>query len=682
MILNSRANAVNHRFSLIYLAVASLSLSNAFAAESITDAAEDTVRSNETWVVTGTRTERLLEDTPVRTEVISREQIDNQHARNVSEALKTVPGLMLKDIHGKGGQEVWLQGLDADRVLILVNGRPVTASTGSSVDVSQLATADIERIEIVKGATSALYGSSAMGGVVNIITRRPDKEFSLSVTADAGSYGQGNIGNSDLSLGGRAQDISSRYGQLNLGMNKGNWSAVLNGSIRDTDGYDLDLDTPSRDGSSGTKTNVSARLAYETSSGNEYFVEPSYYKEDLVAENLLFTPGVGYRDKTEVAERKHLDTGARFQFGEDKLALYLTQETFSDTTEKGDIRTAEQKILRGSVQWDTPLSDNQLLTLGADLSQAELEQYLDKPTLTGYQRTEEIGNGTDNKSAELFVQNDIFLGSHWELLPGVRYQYDSDFGSHYTPKVNLSYTPDWFDAAEMRIRAGVGMGYRVPNLKERYYVFDHSNLGYMVMGNPDLQPERSDSYQIGAELSFPSGLSMDLSLYRNNLTDLITSASNADHPRSTPSVVIYEYLNIDRATITGAELALKGQWRHLLYWDAALTLMDTENASTGKQLTGRPQQQFKTGLTLKPGSGFSASLLGSYQSKSFSDVDNEHYTPAWSTWDLKLNQQINPHLKVYLGVDNLADVTKDPSDPHDQGPHPGRFVYSGLRVDL
>ena len=171
MILNSRANAVNHRFSLIYLAVASLSLSNAFAAENTTDAAEDAVRSNETWVVTGTRTERLLDDTPVRTEVVSREQLDTLHARNVAEALKTVPGLMLKDIHGKGGQEVWLQGLDADRVLILVNGRPVTASTGSSVDVSQLATADIERIEVVKGATSALYGSSAMGGVVNIITR-------------------------------------------------------------------------------------------------------------------------------------------------------------------------------------------------------------------------------------------------------------------------------------------------------------------------------------------------------------------------------------------------------------------------------------------------------------------------------------------------------------------------------
>lgn len=657
-------------------------LGTLFLSSGVVSAQGVTGSSDETWVITGTRTERLLDDAPVRTEVISRDQIETLHARHLGEALRSVPGLMLKDIHGKGGQEVWLQGLDADRVLILVNGRPVTASTGSSVDVSQLATADIERIEVVKGATSALYGSSAMGGVINVITRQPEKSFSLSATADVGSYGAGNIGNSSYGLGGRKQDISARYGQLNLGLKHGGWSGALNASVRDVDGYDLEPETPARDGEMGRKSNLSARIAYKTLQGDEYFFEPSYYKEDLVAENLIYSPGIGYKDKTEIAERQHLDIGSRLQFGEDRLGIYLTHESFSDTTDKGDIRTAKQNITRGSLQWDTPLTDNQLLTLGADLSRAELEQYIDKPSLSGYKRTDEIGHGTNNKSVEAFAQNDIFIGQDWEFLPGIRYQYDSDFGDHYTPKINVLYTPDWFTAMELRIRAGMGKGYRVPSLKERYYVFDHSNLGYMVMGNSDLQPERSDSFQLGAEMRFPSGLTLDLSLFRNELTDLIASAANPDHPRTTPSVVIYEYLNIDKATITGAELALKNQWQSWVYWDAAFTLMDTENASTGKQLTGRPQQQFKTGLTLRPGKGFSATLQGQYQSKSYNDVANDTYTPAWSQWDLKLNQQINPHLKLYLGIDNLADTTKDPSDPDDQGPHPGRFVYTGLKVDL
>jgi len=630
-------------------------------------------------VITGTRTERLLEEAPVRTEVISRETLDQIHARDLTEALKIIPGLMLKDIHGKGGQEVWLQGLDADRVLILVNGRPISASTGSSVDVSQLGTVDIERIEIVKGATSALYGSSAMGGVVNVITRKPTEPFSATVIADIGSYGDDNLGNSDISLGNRQLDLAARHARVNLGMVRGQWTAQLNGSVRDKDGYDLDLDTPIRDGDWGTRTNLSARVGYETLDGDEYFVEPSYYKEDLTAGNLIYKPGSGYQDKTEEASRTHIDSGARLNFGDDLLALYLTYETFEDVTKKGDIRSAEQEIYKASAQWDTPLNENQLLTMGIDLSSAELSQHKLEPIASGYQKKIEIGDGTQTESVELYIQNDIFWGN-WEFLPGLRYQNDSDFGDHLTPKLNLQYRPDWFADTEVRFRAGIGRGYRVPNLKERYYVFDHSNLGYMVMGNPDLTPEYSNSYQLGAELTLSEDLRFDLNLFHNQLDDLITTG--VDEQASTSTVVVHRYINIDKATITGVELSSNWSPQPMVELDAAITWMDTENEATGRPLPQRPEYQIKTGLTLKPTADLQASLHGIYQSKEYSNVSNNRFTPAWTTWDLKLNYQLNNSLKVFMGIDNLADVTKDPGNPDDQGPHPGRFVYTGLRLDI
>jgi len=124
-----------------------------------------------------------------KTEVVNRAEIEKTHARDLKEALEHVPGLLLKEIHGKSGYEVWLQGLDSDRVLVIIDGEPITPSTGSTVDLTQISTADVERIEIVKGATSALYGSSAMGGVINVITRRPDRPKSYSLTIDGGSYG-------------------------------------------------------------------------------------------------------------------------------------------------------------------------------------------------------------------------------------------------------------------------------------------------------------------------------------------------------------------------------------------------------------------------------------------------------------------------------------------------------------
>ena len=138
-------------------------------------------------VVTATRTEKALVDVPVRTEVVTRDQIERSHAQDLKQALEAVPGLMLKRIHGKSGYSVWLQGMDSDRVLVLLNGEPVSASTGSSVDLTQISATEIERIEIIKGASSALYGSAAMGGVINVISRRKEKPVSLSLTLDGGS---------------------------------------------------------------------------------------------------------------------------------------------------------------------------------------------------------------------------------------------------------------------------------------------------------------------------------------------------------------------------------------------------------------------------------------------------------------------------------------------------------------
>jgi len=118
-------------------------------------------------VITGTRTEKKLLEAPVRTEVVTREEIERTHARDLKEALEDVPGLLLRQTHGNQGQEVWMQGLDSARVLILLNGERLAAGSGSTIDLTQISAADIERIEIVKGATSALYGSIQAAFPVN-----------------------------------------------------------------------------------------------------------------------------------------------------------------------------------------------------------------------------------------------------------------------------------------------------------------------------------------------------------------------------------------------------------------------------------------------------------------------------------------------------------------------------------
>jgi outer membrane receptor for ferrienterochelin and colicins len=149
-------------------------------------------------VVTATRTEKALVDVPIRTEVVSRDQIERSHARDLKQVLEAVPGVMLKRIHGKSGYSVWLQGMDSDRILILLNGEPIVASTGSSVDLTQISATEIERIEIIKGASSTLYCIAAMGGVINVISRRNENPLALSFKIDGGSWGDDNLDDGDV----------------------------------------------------------------------------------------------------------------------------------------------------------------------------------------------------------------------------------------------------------------------------------------------------------------------------------------------------------------------------------------------------------------------------------------------------------------------------------------------------
>lgn len=114
----------------------------------------------------------------------------------------------------------------------------------------------------------------------------------------------------------------------------------------------------------------------------------------------------------------------------------------------------------------------------------------------GITNIQEITSAAKRENIETYLQDDIFLSDWFELLPGIRYQNDSDFGSFVAPKLNLMFKP----AAFVNFRIGYGKGYRVPNLRERFFFFDHSALGYRIIGNPDLQPEESDSFQVGLEM--------------------------------------------------------------------------------------------------------------------------------------------------------------------------------------
>ncbi len=659
----------------LFFLVSALALSESASAEQ--DPGQTTLLRS--IVITGTRTGKPVLEAQVRTEVVDRGEIETTHARDLKQALEDVPGLLLKPVHGKTGFQAWLQGLDSDRVLVLIDGEPVSPSTGSSVDLSQIGALDIERIEIVKGATSALYGSSAMGGVINVITRRPSRPSSYHLSLDGGSHGGKN-------LSGNAGDISARRLAARLALKRPGGYLQFNADLRSKEGYTLDPDTFRSEGEKGSKNNLDLRLALTPDERTEIHIAPRLYREEISNNTLSdFIPGVGKlkKRKTEDASR----TGATLGFerkldGGGRLRGWLLRENWRNVTRQDVIatpeieqqRTTETDTWRAELQWDTPVAGDHRLTLGLLLGRERMDQYQG----AGSRRTPEV-DGKKRSNIEAYLQNDMLVGERWEIVPGIRVQEDSDFGFHAAPGINAMYTPDWFSGVTTNVRLGIGRGYRVPNLKERFFVFDHSQVGYMILGSDKLRPERSDSYQLGIEFARQASFHAGITLFHNRVEDLIDTRFNP--ARSIPGLDIYDYRNVARALTQGAEISgrlhagrfeLKGGY----------TLLDSRDRDTGKTLKGRPRHQIKLGADWRHEAwGTVLALRGVYQSREFYDAENLLESPAWTTWDLKLTQAVGDRFKLFGGIDNLTDEHRDPDVRYDRRPEAGRFIYLGVRFD-
>ena len=626
-------------------------------------------------VVSATRTERAVVDAPVRVEVVTAAELARTHARTLKEALENVVGLQLREIHGKSGYEAALQGLGGDQVLVLVDGLPMSASTGSTVDVTQLALAEVERIEVIKGATSAQYGSAAMGGVINVITRPLAAGWRAEVLLDGGSYGEQNPSAEVLAP-------ARRHGRLLAEGGNERWRVRAALDQLDSDGFDPDPASWPRPGDAFRRQQFDTRAEWHGSGGQRLFAGAARYDEQLHSRYQLRLPG-GSSDqrKEEQVRRTRLTAGGRLPLALGDWQWSALHERFDNDTLKfaGSTRFDDREAALGldhvSSQLALPPGPRQEWVLGFDLRRETLAQFKDGVSEL------DSGNEVDRESGEIFVQSTFYQSAGQEWLLGVRHQRDSDFGGHSAGKLGWRWHA--FDTAHWRgtVRAGVGQGYRVPNLKERYYLFDHSQLGYVVIGNPDLQPEEAVSYQLGVTLSRAPGITAELGLYWNTLRNLIQV--DTDNPGTGPGGVSeFRYQNIGTARTWGLESGLTWQMAPRWRVEAGYTWLNAENRDDGSDLTRRPAHQLRLSLDHDLGARTTVSVRARGQSDELVSTATGERSPAWGLLDLKVNHRLSDALTLFAGVDNLTATQRDFAEPTDFSPLAGRFVYLGARYQL
>ncbi|MCA9658560.1 MAG: TonB-dependent receptor [Myxococcales bacterium] len=601
-----------------------------------------------TIVVTASRTEESLGDTAVVTEVVTREQIEASGAENVAEILEEQPGIQITPgaRGGAGGLGIRLLGLDPQHTLILVDGLRATGRLNGVIDLTRFNSEGIRQVEVVKGPASVLYGSDAMGGVVNLITRDVDRPLMAEVHAAYGSL--------------NTLDTSGM-----VGVRRKIWRSRLSGGFHRSDGYDLDPSTATTNAPSGYSANVGHRTVIEPRGDVRITATTDYQQRDLqgvieegggaVFDRRNFTRILGASLTPEIL----WDAPARL-----RMRLHYTR--FDDNAlldQRGDddldrLERTKDQLLQAVAQYDHRIGGHSL-SAGVE----GLVELLETPRLG-----EDAGRRNRERVA-LYLQDEWRFGREVEarLVPGVRVDVDSLFGAYAMPRLALRLDPD----PKWTFRASYGRGFRAPSFREMFLDFPNAAVGYVIRGDPNLEPEVSWGGLGGIEWRPLPFLDLGAAAFHNRVRNLIIIDTS-------DAMGNWKYSNVGAAKTQGIELSAQLRAKRILQLAGAYTLTDTRDLILDKALPGRSLHQGSLVVSVKPPRigtqiNLRTKLFGRqlYYGEALDDV----MTDPFATVDLRISQKIWRYFDAFVGVDNIlgaGDARYIPLTP--------RSFYGGLNA--
>jgi len=552
----------------------------------------------ETIVVTATRTPQTLEKTIAPVIVIDRETIERSQAIDTADLLRFHAGI---DIGRNGGPgqvtSVFIRGADSNHTLVLVDGVRINPGTIGGAAIQNIHPDLIERIEIVKGPHSVLFGSNAIGGVINIITRRA-KENSARTSARI-AYGR----------------FNTRQGSAGFHKNKNDLRFGIDFNIIDSDGF------PTRTESDIDANHNNRSLnAYVGGTINDFDIELSHWEADGTTEFLSFSLTPQSQDQKNSATTVKVNYAANSYFSS---TLKFSQ--VNDNIEQNNSNDfVETDNFIFDWQNDINISDNQLLSAGLVLSREDNESL-----------SSGIAFDENTNTNDIYIQDQIDLGKHQFIL-GTRYIDHSDFGGEliWSVEYGLQITPN------TQFNASAGKAFRAPDATDRF------GFG----GNPNLDPERSRNIEIGVQHKINQKHSVYATAFRNEIKNLI----NFFDPDGFLGPIDGVNINIDQATIEGLELGYKAQQGN---WDYSIEaiLQDPRSDDTGRVLARRAKRSLTTQINYNIGKvRLSGDLLltSRRNDSDFSSDENAGYLLV----NLGGGYQVTPSLTINAKIENVLDT--------------------------
>ncbi len=502
----------------------------------------NTIQLNEI-IITATKSEKLIDDTTIPTISISNKEISSSGYTSLGEIIAEQTGMTIMPTYS-GGESVQLQGLDSDYVLILIDGFPITGRVAGDLDISRLSLYDVEKIEIIKGGSSSLYGSEAMAGVINVVTKKNYKEGLFpGISYKYGSH--------DL------HDISA-----NIFFSKNNIKAGGNLNYISSSGYDLiDTDDTQTVQPFNRITNSVFIKTSQKKLGNIEVKARNYIENK---DETVFITQSGSRAKSKINEyniyfkyknKLHKETSLFFEYYN---TLYGNEESLlvNDIFQYYEFN---QSVKR----YELRLNNNDIRNLNIDIGIGINKEFVDR---TNFEEKENL------KSEYLYIQNDWKLNNNINIVSGLRYDRHREYKSQISPKFSINKK----FSDKITFKASIGTGFKTPDFRHLYLNFSNTSSGYIVLGSnilektiknlresmqlldysgPDnsiLSPEKSISLNIGINSYLMPTIPFEINFFRNGIDNLIDTRVVG---QKTNGQTIFSYFNIKKAHTYGIEFS-------------------------------------------------------------------------------------------------------------------------------
>ncbi|MGC6284390.1 MAG: TonB-dependent receptor plug domain-containing protein [Polaribacter sp.] len=654
-------------------------------------------------VITATRTIRQLSSLPMPVQLISKKDIRKSNTMRLAEILNEQTGLITVPDFG-GGEGIQLQGLDSQYTLILIDGLPLIGRSAGTLDLNRISIGNIKQIEIVKGASSSLYGSEALGGVINIITEKPKFGFRGRAFLRTGSFGT-----NDVSL-----NLNHRFKKLGF-------TAFINRFS--SKGFDFDPFTVINNVNPFTNYTFNSKVSYEFSDAFNMVFSGRIFTQSQ--DNILQDGDSGeiYGGESNIDEWNASIT-----------SIYKPNDKFESTLELYATRYKTNEYLNDS---------NGIL-----FSFNRFNQFFMRPewrnVFTREKSETSIGIGITHESLDrsffsttpvfnapyVFTQYDWNPNDDWNIIIGARFDGHNQYESQFNPKLAINY-----DLSEkLSLKASGGRGFKAPDFRQLYFNFANSSVGYQVLGynevneilpnlinqklvvlregidladfRGELKPESSVNLNLGLSYDFSQKIKTDINFFRNDISNLIDTRAIATFLSNGQN--LFSYVNVDEVFTQGLEynfsykpnsnFKMSFGYQLLIAKDkdaieefkarrvnATSTIILTESQYFGLFNRSRHMGNFKIFYSL-PKSKIDLNLRATFRSKfGLFDTNSNGYLDTFDEFangyaiiDIAANKTIFKNYELGIGADNLFDYT----DPQNLNNIPGRLIYGKLSVQF